>query len=169
MVYPAVSKVQQNKYQRSIARLWENLDDVQGDSMKQKMKMIVGLLISTCLVSAEELKPPVKWRKILYRSSIVALSAANLIDIGSSWGGRELTPFLRSPDGRFGTRGTAVKLGMLTGLISTEVWLVRKHPNADISATAANFGMAAMMSRIASNNIRIKTGDNLRPLERAHP
>jgi hypothetical protein len=135
--------------------------------MKQKLKVIAGLLICTCLVSGEELKPRVKWRKILYRSSIVALSAANLIDIGSSWGGRELTPFLRSPDGTFGTRGTAVKLGMLTGLISTEVWLIRKHPNADIGATAANFGMATMLRRIASNNIRIKAGDSLRPLERA--
>ncbi len=129
--------------------------------MKQKMKMIAGLLICTCLVRGEELNPPAKWHKILYRSSIVALSAANLIDIGSSWGGREMTPFLRSSDGRFGTRGTAVKLGMLTGLITTEVWLVRKHPKTDIAATTANFGMAAMMSRIAANNILIKTGDSL--------
>ncbi len=137
--------------------------------MKQQMKMVTGLLICTCLVSGEELNRPAKWRKVLYRSSIVALSAANLIDIGSSWGGREMTPFLRSSDGRFGTRGASVKLGMLAGLVTTELWLVRKHPNAEIAATAANFGMAAMMSRIAANNIQIKASDSLRVSKNANP
>jgi hypothetical protein len=88
---------------------------------------------------------------------MVALTAANAIDIGSSWGGREQTPFLRSSDGRFGARGTGIKLGMLAGMISTEVWLVRKNPNADIAASSVNLAMAAIMSRIAANNIRIKT------------
>jgi hypothetical protein len=125
-------------------------------SMEHKWKMIAGLLIGSCLASAAEPNVPTKWRKFVYRSSIVALSAANLIDIGSSWGGRESTPFLRSSDGKFGTRGTAIKLGMLTGLLSAEVWLVRTHPNADIAASAANFAMAGVMSKIAANNIGIK-------------
>jgi hypothetical protein len=119
--------------------------------------MIIGLLISGFVLSGAELKPRARWRTILYRSSIVALGAANAIDIGSSWGGRELTPFLRSPDGRFGARGTGIKLGMLAGIISTEVWLVRKYPNADVAATSANFAMSAMMGRVAAHNIRIKT------------
>ena len=105
----------------------------------------------------------------MYRSSIIALSAANLIDIGSSWGGRESTPFLRSPDGTFGSRGTVIKLGMLSGIISTEVWLVRSHPTSDLGASAANFGMAAIMSKIAANNIGIKSRYGPRTLEPAKP
>jgi hypothetical protein len=139
------------------------------DSMTQKMQVIVGLLICGCFANGQETKQPVKWRKILYRSSIVALTAANFVDIGSSWGGRESTPFLRSSDGTFGTRGTAIKLGMLTGLLSAEVWLVRKHPDADIAATAANFGMAAVMSRIAANNIQIKTSSGFRISDGTNP
>jgi hypothetical protein len=113
------------------------------------MKLLIAILLSGCLLSGAEVKPCTRWRTVLYRSSIIALAAANAIDIQSSWGGRELTPMLRSGDGRFGARGAGIKLGMLAGMVSTEYLLVRKRPKAELPFSAANLAMAAVMSRIA--------------------
>jgi hypothetical protein len=124
------------------------------------MKLLVCLLISGCLLNAEEMKPRPSWRTILYRSSIVALTAANAIDIGSSWGGQEKTPFLRSTDRWFGARGTGAKLGMLAGIVSTEMWMTHKHRDADMIATTVNLSLAAAMTKISMNNIAIKTAGN---------
>ena len=49
---------------------------------------------------AEEGRPRPRWRTVLYRASVAALTAATAADVGSSMGGREMTPFLRSGDGR---------------------------------------------------------------------
>jgi hypothetical protein len=122
------------------------------------MKLLIGILLSGCLLSGAEIKPHTRWRTVLYRSSIIALAAANAIDIQSSWGGRELTPMLRSGDGRFGARGAGIKLGMLAGMVSTEYFLVRKHPEAELPFSAANLAMTAVMSRIAANNYAVRAG-----------
>src|SRR3954453_2390629 len=118
------------------------------------MKLLIGVLMTACLLTAGEANTRPKWRTVLYRSSIIALAAANAIDIGSSWGGREMTPMLRSADGTFGARGTGIKLGVLAGMISTEMWLIRKYPNSDMVSTPLNLAIAASMSRIAVNNLR---------------
>jgi hypothetical protein len=122
------------------------------------MKLLIGILLSGCLLSGAEIKPHTKWRTVLYRSSIVALTVANAVDIQSSWGGRELNPMLRSADGRFGARGAGIKVGMLAGMVTTEYFLVRKHPQAELAAGTVNLAMAAMMSRIAANNYAIRSG-----------
>ena len=120
------------------------------------MKLLIGLIAGTCLLNAAESNSRPKWRTILYRTSIVALGAANAIDIGSSWGGREMTPFLKSNDGRFGARGTGIKIGMFTGIAVTEMWAAKKHREADLLATPLNLAMAAAMTKISMNNIAIK-------------
>jgi hypothetical protein len=122
------------------------------------MKLLIGILLSGCLLSGSEIKSQSRWRKVLYRSSVIALTTANAIDIQSSWGGRELTPMLRSSDGRFGARGAGIKLGMLAGMLTTEYFVVRKHPKAELPFSSVNLAMAAMMSRIAANNYAIKAG-----------
>ena len=121
------------------------------------IKLIACFLICSSLGNAE---PRRRWRTTLHKTSVVALSVANAIDIGSSWGGRETTPFLRSADGRFGARGTGIKLGMLIGIVTTEAILVRKHRNADVYATTLNLSLAAAMTKISMNNIAIKRGGN---------
>ncbi|HUS06988.1 MAG TPA: hypothetical protein VMZ52_11850 [Bryobacteraceae bacterium] len=121
------------------------------------MKIFLGVLLTVGLMSGAERNSRPRWRTILYRSSIVAVTAANAFDIGSSWGGRELTPMLRSRDGRFGARGTGIKLGMLAGILTTEHYFVRKHPESDLAASTVNLAMAAMMSRIAARNVTVSS------------
>lgn len=66
-----------------------------------------------------------------YRASQLALVGAMTADIGSSWGCAEANPILRSADGRFYGRGTAIKVGVTsTGLLLTHL-LKRKFPKLE--------------------------------------
>jgi len=119
-------------------------------------QLILFLALSAAVLSAEESKGKSRWRAILLRASAVAVTAATTADIGSSWGGAEMTPYLRSPDGRFGTRGASLKAGILVGTLLTEYWLVKKRPSSVGAITVFNAASAAVSTRIALRNLRIQ-------------
>lgn len=114
------------------------------------------MLMTGCLLHAEDGKPRPRWRTMLYRTSVFALTAATAADVGSSMGGRELTPFLRSGDGRFGARGATIKFGMLGGMLAAEHWMKKKYPSAEAPLTVFNASMAAVSTKIAIDNIGIQ-------------
>lgn len=119
-------------------------------------KWMLALLMTGCLVHAEEGRPRPRWRTMLYRASVAALTAATAADVGSSMGGREMTPFLRSGDGRFGSRGATIKFGMLGGMLVAEHWMKKKYPTAEMPLTVFNASMAAVSTKIAIDNIGIQ-------------
>jgi len=119
-------------------------------------QLILVLALFAAALGAEESKAKSRWRTILFRASVVAITAATTADVGSSWGGAEMTPYLRSPDGRFGARGATLKAGILAGTLLTEYWLVKKRPNSAGAITVFNAASAAVSTRIAIRNVRIQ-------------
>ena len=87
----------------------------------------------------------------LAKLSRIALVAASAADTASSWGGFEANPLLRSHDGRFGARGSAIKFGVLA------VWLLasRKHQSEPV-VVYGNFAAAGLLSGVAARNWRIR-------------
>ena len=94
------------------------------------------------------------WDRPLYWSSVATVTAAQTLDAHSSWGKYEANPLLRSPDGRFGVRGVAVKSGIVAGSLTVQVLLLRKWPKARKVATITNFVLSGVMVGIAARNYR---------------
>jgi hypothetical protein len=63
----------------------------------------------------------------LWTASVVTLSVANVLDVQSSMGKRELNSALASPAGTLGTRGIVLKSGLQGGLLGIEYLLLRGH------------------------------------------
>jgi len=95
--------------------------------------------------------------KNLWRSSVVALTAANLMDVHSSWGKRELNSTLAGPTGTFGRQGALLKLGFQGGLVGLEYLITRGHPTGKLYRKLAfiNFGASAAIGAVAAHNYTI--------------
>ena len=95
--------------------------------------------------------------KNLWRVSLVALAAANVMDIDSSWGKRELNSNLSGNNGRFGRDGALIKLGIVGGMFVVESLILRHRPSAKSYRGLAliNFGSASVTGAIAIRNFGI--------------
>jgi hypothetical protein len=97
---------------------------------------------------------PVARAPRLWKASLAVLAVAAVADVVTSYGKRELNPALRSTDGRFGSRGLAIK-SLVTGSALAGQWfLVRRAPESGRYAAVANFGMAGVFSAAAVHNAR---------------
>lgn len=95
--------------------------------------------------------------KNLWRASLVALAAANVMDVHSSWGKHELNPNLSGSNGRFGGQGAVLKLGIVGGMFVLESLVLRHHPSAKLHRFLAvvNFGGASVTGATAIRNYGI--------------
>lgn len=84
--------------------------------------------------------------------STVALVAASLVDVHSSWGKRESNPALQGPNGRFGARGMGIKLGIVGGMIVGQHFLVKSRPELANAVAWTNFGIAGVTTGVAARN-----------------
>lgn len=89
--------------------------------------------------------------------STVALVAASLVDVHSSWGKREANPALQGPNGRFGARGVGIKMGMVGGIILGQYFIVKSKPEFANAAAWTNFGIAGVTAGVAARNYTIAT------------
>ena len=114
-------------------------------------KLLLSVLLSTCLLSAEESG------KRLWKVSLVSLAAANTLDVTSSWGKHELNTTLSNPAGRFGAQGALIKMGIQGGLFGVEYLITRGHPTKKLYRvlSVVNFGAAASFGAVAARNYRI--------------
>lgn len=87
--------------------------------------------------------------------SLGPLVASQSLDAASSWGLRELNPVLAGPDGRFGTKATAIKFGVIGGLTGAEYLLVKRFPASAKFFTAVNYTMAGITSGLAVHNYQL--------------
>lgn len=118
--------------------------------------LALGFLIQPC--AAEEKAN----RKRLWKVSILALAAANALDIASSRGRMEANPLLRTPDGSFSwQRGLVVKSSLSAATITMQMLMFRKSSRSESSRAAAmvNFGSAAAIGGIAVHNLRVPKAD----------
>jgi hypothetical protein len=95
----------------------------------------------------------------LWKVSLGALAAAHVLDIQSSWGKRELNPNLAGSAGTFGTRGTALKVGMQSGLVMVECLVLRRASGAKPHRALAvlNFVAAGVIGGVAARNYGVRS------------
>jgi hypothetical protein len=115
--------------------------------------------ICTAVLSAQEtslLHRPVPAPK-LWQASITALTAANVMDVHSSWGKHELNSTLAGQSGNFGKEGALIKLGFQGGLIGFEYLITRGHPSHKLYRvlSVVNFGVSATIGGVAAHNYTV--------------
>lgn len=113
------------------------------------MRLLLAFLFALPLIAETD------WRT-QYRWSVASLVAATTYDAASSVGGFEANPVLRSPDGRYGVRGVAIKYGIAAGTLTAQYFVLRRHPERRKLAALINYSTAAAFSVIASRNLRVR-------------
>jgi hypothetical protein len=116
----------------------------------------LGLLIQPC--AAEEKAKP----RRLWKISVLALVAANALDLVSSRGRMEANPLLRAPGGSFcWQRGLMVKTSASAVTIATQMLMMKKSRDATGQRAAAmvNLGSAAAIGGIAIHNLQVPKAD----------
>lgn len=95
-------------------------------------------------------------RSVWWKVSAVALAVATSVDAHSSWGHVEANPALRGPNGRFGTKGVALK-GLITGSVLTaQYFMMKNHPKAEKYGTWTNFILAGALGSAAAYNYNLQ-------------
>ena len=94
------------------------------------------------------------WRR-RWLISVAPVLASQTLDAASSWGLRELNPVLAGPDGRFGMKATAVKFGVIGGLLGAEYLIVKKFPASAKFFTVINYSKAGVTTGLAVHNYRL--------------
>jgi hypothetical protein len=113
-------------------------------------------------------KPSDASAKRLWRISLVTLSIANVLDVQSSLGKRELNPALAGSTGTLGAQGILLKSAFQGGLMGVEYLLTRSHatgslterPRSRLYRTLAiiNFADTGVIAGIAAHNYTIPRG-----------
>jgi hypothetical protein len=106
---------------------------------------------------APSLAAPNPFPEKLWKTSIVALTIANILDVESSWGKHELNPALASAPGDFGGHGAFIKMGIASGILGLEYVITRRHTYGRLYRGLAiiNFFSAAMVGSTAAHNYTI--------------
>ena len=142
-----------------------NISRVYYTARMQKLVLLV--LIGICGTTSslaggpapegEPLRVPRPVGRNLWRASLAAVAAVNVMDAGSSWGKRELNPNLAGNDGRFGWQGAALKMGIVGGVLVVESLVLRRRPSPKLYRGLAlvNFGGASVTGATAIRNFGI--------------
>lgn len=89
----------------------------------------------------------------MWKASLAVMAAASAADLLTSMGKRERNPLLQSADGRFRARGMAIKSAITGGAIASQMFLLRKNPEAAPYAAAANFALSGLFTSVAVHNL----------------
>jgi hypothetical protein len=118
-------------------------------------KLLLLLALSGCALYGQDIpNPNAGSGRTLWRASIAALTAANALDIQSSWGKHELNPALANGGGTFGAQGALLKLGLQGTLVGIEYLITRHHSSGKLYRIMGivNFGAAAGIAGVAVHN-----------------
>lgn len=91
-----------------------------------------------------------------WKRSLIPLVATQSLDIASSYGMREVNPLLAGPDGQFGSKAVAIKVGTTAAIIGVEYLIVKKWPSSGKILSKVNWGTSALTGAIAAHNFAIK-------------
>ena len=91
-----------------------------------------------------------------WKISLAPVVAGQALDVGSSYGMRELNPMLAGPDGRFGAQGAGIKLGATAGLLGAEYLIVRKYPRSARVFSKINWSVSIVTTGFAAHNFAIR-------------
>ena len=118
-------------------------------------RSVAFLLFMTGLLFPAEAaaEKPSRWRAVWHVSEAL-LAGANAADIASSWGKGEANPLVRT--GRTFSYGSlAIKLGVVSGSLAAQHYMVRKSPNHAPYYASADLAAAAVLSLTAAHNMRV--------------
>jgi hypothetical protein len=91
----------------------------------------------------------------VWKVSIATMLAASAFDAASSLGKSEQNPLLRSSDGTFGTKGVALKFGLVGASLVPQI-IFRNRKDLRRLFTIVNFGDTAMFTAIGVHNHGVK-------------
>jgi hypothetical protein len=96
-------------------------------------------------------------RSTAWKISVGALVAANVADVASSWGKKELNPLLSGPGETFGARSVLIKAAIVGSVIGMEYLATRGHNRKGSSRmmTILNFVNASGFAGLAARNFQI--------------
>jgi hypothetical protein len=122
-------------------------------------------LVSPNLLSPRPLLPSDTVAKRLWVASVVSLSIANVLDVQSSLGKRELNSTLAGSSGTLGAQGILLKAALQGGLLGAEYLVTRAHshdrlgerPRSKLYRSLAmiNFAGTAVFAGVAAHNYTI--------------
>ncbi len=132
----------------------------------QKIALVVMMLLSNVgQMAAEQWEHPrnrkeearmMSKEKKRWVWSAIALTAASVADVSSSWGKVEGNPILRSKDGRFGARGFGIKMGMVGGILFAQHSMASRQPEFCNLLTIGNYTMTAAKTGVAVRNFGVE-------------
>jgi hypothetical protein len=137
--------------------------------------MLLLAAVSFTMLPAQELLPVQRvqdsqtkrsnenFNKRLWQASIATLSVANVLDVQSSLGKRELNATLAGSSGTLGARGILLKSSFQGGLLSVEYLMLHRHgfmPSESRSKlyrtlSIINFAASGVLSGIAAHNYTV--------------
>ena len=94
--------------------------------------------------------------KRAWKISLAPLAASQTLDAASSYGRRELNPFIASSNGAFGMKATTLKVGVSGALVGVEYLLIRKYPRSARVLAKLNWSGAALSTSLAVHNFALR-------------
>jgi hypothetical protein len=91
-----------------------------------------------------------------WKVSLAPVIAGQALDIGSSYGMRELNPMMAGQDGRFGMKGASIKIGVSAALLGAEYLIIRRNPRSSRLLTKLNWAAGFVTIGLATHNFAIK-------------
>jgi hypothetical protein len=91
-----------------------------------------------------------------WKVSLAPVIAGQALDVASSYGMRELNPVMASRDGRFGMKGTTIKIGATAAILGVEYLIVRKNPSSSRILSKLNWAAGFVTIGFAAHNFAIK-------------
>ena len=113
-------------------------------------------LLLAFLICSSQAKAQEKRHNKLWRVSAAVLGAVTIADMQSSVGRFEANPLLTSQNGRFGTRGIALKGLVVGGALGAQWLMLRHNPKAAPYAAGINFAAAALTGAAVAHNHMLK-------------
>ncbi len=93
--------------------------------------------------------------RVLWLTSIAAMTGSTAADAYSSWHKRESNGLLASSDGTFGVKGVALK-SAIGGAILVPQILFRKHRDWHLAFAVSNFAEAGVFAGATAHNLAVK-------------
>lgn len=91
-----------------------------------------------------------------YKWSATALTAGTTLDCVSSYGAYEANPLWRSANGRFETKGVALRFAFVGSTLLVQRFVLRRHPSTAKLLTVVNFTSGVTLGGIAFRNFRVR-------------
>jgi hypothetical protein len=93
--------------------------------------------------------------RVLWLTSIAAMTAGTAADAYSSWHKQESNGILASSNGTFGAKGVALKAGIASGVLIPQI-IFRHRRDWHLAFAVSNFAEAGIFAGATAHNLAVK-------------